>query len=55
MQAQGQSTASSPLVQFLASEYFDLGHYASEATVNLKDRVAVYSNPDYEETYAKVS
>jgi len=50
-----QSPENSSLVKFLASPFFDLGHFSSEATVNLENRVEVYSNPNYEETFATVS
>ena len=43
----------SPLVQFLGTS-FNLGDFATEATINLPDRVAVYVNPDYEQTYANL-
>jgi ABC-type antimicrobial peptide transport system permease subunit len=42
-------------LRYLNSPFFSLGHYATEGTVNLENRVEVYSNPNYEETYAVVS
>ena len=39
----------------LDSPFFDLQHYATEATVNLPDRIGTYSNADYEETFATIS
>jgi hypothetical protein len=41
----------SSLVKFVNSPLFDLGHFASEATVNFPNRVEIYSNPNYDETY----
>ena len=43
----GKDTSKSALVRFMNSPFFDLQHYASEATINLPDRIGTYSNPDY--------
>ena len=40
-------TLTSPLVKLINSPYFSLSHFATEATINLKDRISVYSNPNY--------
>lgn len=45
----------SPLLQYMVSGQFSMGDFATEATVNLPDRVETYSNPDYEATYQYVA
>ena len=47
----GKNLNESALIQFLNSPYFNLGDFASEATVNLPNRVDVYSDPDYDKTH----
>ena len=47
--------ANSPFVRLINSDKFSLGQFSTQATVNLPDRVKIYSNPDYEETYIQLS
>ena len=43
----GKSVDDSALMRFVRSAHFDLGQFATEATINLPNRIEVYSNPDY--------
>lgn len=35
----------------MRSKYFNLGDFSSEATINLPNRIQIYSSPDYELTH----
>ncbi len=47
-QKNGWSPDKSALVALLNSKSFSIGSFATEATVNIPDRVEIYSNTDYE-------
>jgi len=48
---QGKNLNSSSLIKFLNSPYFRLADFASEATINVPDRINVYSETDYDKTH----
>lgn len=39
------------LIKYLNSKDFRLSDYSSEATINVPNRIQVYSSSDYEKTY----
>jgi hypothetical protein len=43
-----KNTNMSQLIKLLNSPHFSLAHFATEATVNFPNRIAVYSNPNYD-------
>lgn len=55
LKAKGKNINSSALVTFMNDGSWTLGEMASEATVNVPNRIKVYSNPDYEKTYSDLN
>lgn len=43
------------LQAYISSNKFNLGDYSTEITINIPNRIKVYENSDYEETFDTLS
>jgi len=50
----GFDTSRSALLQYLNTVFY-FGELAREATVNIPDRIKIYSNPNYDDTFRDIS